>query len=108
VAEGVARGRLHDPATGPRVGERAARLVAAERFRVEHILSGSLPAPVDYLQHEDEWVVLLTGTARLEVEGETIELTPGDWLFLPAGTAHRLLETAAGASWLAVYDRRRA
>jgi cupin 2 domain-containing protein len=100
----VRRGRLRGPGTGPRTGERVEPLVELDGLRVEHISSGELAGPVDYRQDEDEWVVLLAGAATLELRGERLELTPGDWLFLPAGVPHRLLATAAGSSWLAVYS----
>ena len=102
---GVRRGRLLDAAEGPRVGERLVELAAAGPLLVEQILSGDLEAPVDYEQATDEWVVLLAGAAVLEVGGEALELGPGDWLFLPAGTPHRLVRTEAGSSWLAVHRR---
>jgi cupin 2 domain-containing protein len=71
--------------------------------RIEHILSGALPAPVRYRQDEDEWVVLLAGRARLRVLHVVHELAAGDWIFLPAGIEHELLDTAPGSAWLAVY-----
>lgn len=107
VAEGVQHGRLRDPSTGPASGEHVAQLIASGGLVVEHILSGQLEAPVDYRQEEDEWVVLLTGSARLEADGESFDLGPGDWLFLPAGAPHRLVETTPGTSWLAVLHHAR-
>jgi len=47
--------------------------------------------------------VLLAGSARLRVRDRAYELDAGDWLFLPAGLEHELLETAPGSAWLAVY-----
>lgn len=70
---------------------------------VEQILSGDLAEPVDYDQDHDEWVVLLRGTAELDVDGETMTLAPGDWVLIPRRKPHRLLETSRGASWLAVH-----
>jgi cupin 2 domain-containing protein len=105
VAEEVQRGRLRDPSTGPATGEHVEQLAASEGLVVEHILSGTVETPVDYWQVEDEWVVLLTGSATLEVDGESLDLGPGDWLFLPARAPHRLVETTPGTSWLAVHRR---
>ena len=101
MAERLVRGTLA-PGGGPPTGEEVQRLVSARGVVVEEILSGRLEAPVDYLQDEDEWVVLLAGRASLAVGGETIELGPGDWLYLPSGLPHTLLETARGSRWLAV------
>ena len=69
---------------------------------VEQILSGELAEPVSFLQDHDEWVVLLAGRAKLVVDGSEVELEPGDWLLLPAGCPHTLLETQPGTSWLAL------
>ena len=104
-SHGVVRGRLAGPAGAPASGEVVRRLVAVRNLVVEEILSGALPAPVEYVQEQDEWVALLAGRARLEVEGEAHELGPGDWLLLPAGVPHTLLETEPGTAWLAVHLR---
>ena len=70
---------------------------------VEQILSGRTERGQAYVQDQDEWVVLLAGAAVLEVEGEPVALAAGDWLFLPSGVAHIVLETEPGSSWLAVH-----
>jgi cupin 2 domain-containing protein len=74
---------------------------------VSHILSGLVDNPVDYLQDEDEWALVVEGSALLEVGGETLEMGPGDWVWLPAGTPHRLVRTAPGTSWVAAHVRPR-
>jgi len=102
VGDGFLRGRLGDAAGAPATGELVERLASFGAVRVEQIRSGTLAAPVDYEQADDEWVVLLAGAATLVVAGETVELAAGDWLFLPAGLPHRLVATEPGSSWLAV------
>jgi cupin 2 domain-containing protein len=96
------RGRLHPPEAAPAVGEDNHRLAVLGHVVVDQILSGRLESPVRYQQDEDEWVAVLHGQARLDVEGEALVLGPGDWLLLPAGTPHRLVETEPGTSWLTV------
>jgi len=96
------RGRLDPPDRAPAAGETVRALARVGAVRVEQILSGHLAAPVDYLQDADEWVVVLAGRAALDVAGERVDLTAGDWVHLPAGTPHRLLETQPGTSWLTV------
>ena len=103
MSGGWLRGRLGEPAEAPATGERVDRLVAAGDVVIEQIRSGALEAPVDYREEQDELVVLLAGRAGLVVDGEPVELAPGDWLFLPAGLRHRLVETEPGTNWLAVY-----
>ena len=70
---------------------------------VEQILSGLHVEPEDYLQDHDEWVTLLAGAAVLEVGGEPVELTAGDWVLLPGGVPHRLVSVEPGSNWLAVH-----
>jgi len=69
---------------------------------IEHILSGELEAPVDFVEDDDEWFVVLAGGAVLHVGGEARELRPNDWMFLRRGTPHRLSSTQPGTSWLTV------
>jgi cupin 2 domain-containing protein len=103
VPDPFLRGRLGDPGSAPSSGERAELLLERPGIAIEHILTGRLAGPVDYRQPAAEWVVLLAGSARLEVGGEAVELTAGDWIFLPAGIEHRLEDAAPGSSWLAVH-----
>jgi mannose-6-phosphate isomerase-like protein (cupin superfamily) len=98
----VMRGRLHSPDDAPARGEDTHRLSELGPVVVDQILSGRLDGPVDYRQDTDEWVVVLDGGATLDVEGERMHLTAGDWVLLPAHTPHRLVETEAGTSWLTV------
>jgi cupin 2 domain-containing protein len=100
----LVRGRLAAASDAPAVGERNEILARIGNAVVEQILSGSLPSPVTYDQGHDEWVVLLAGSAVLEVDGQRIEMSGGDWLLLPAHVPHRLIETRPETSWLAVHD----
>jgi cupin 2 domain-containing protein len=99
-------GRLDDGTHAPAEGETATVLARAHGFTVEQILSGRPAAPQAYVQDHDEWVVVLAGGATLEVDGVEHELTVGDWWLLPAGTAHTLVRTEPGTSWLAVRSAR--
>lgn len=100
------RGRLLDPSAAPATGERVETLVRVRNLAVEQILSGALEAPVDYRQEHDEWVAVLAGSAVLVVDGERMELGPGDWVLLEGGTPHRLERTDPGTSWLTVHLHR--
>jgi cupin 2 domain-containing protein len=92
-----------DPDAAPETGERAEELARFGGVRVEQILSGRLPGPIDYVQEHDEWVVVLSGRAEVEVGDETIELFAGDWVVLPANVTHRVMKTSPGTNWLAVH-----
>jgi mannose-6-phosphate isomerase-like protein (cupin superfamily) len=97
----VRLGRL-DP-TAPLAGERFVDLVTICGSRVEHIVSSESPDPVEQVQEWDEWVLVLSGAAQLEIEGRRHDVSAGDWLVLPAGTPHRVLHTRAGTQWIAVH-----
>jgi cupin 2 domain-containing protein len=103
VTDGFRRGRLRDPGEAPAVGEHVERVQAFGHVEIRQILSGRLEQPTDFLQAEDEWVVVLAGRGRLEIEGRYVELEAGEWVYLPAGLPHRLVETEPGTSWLAFH-----
>ncbi|CAN5448869.1 hypothetical protein BH23ACT9_BH23ACT9_20450 [soil metagenome] len=99
------RGRLRSAGEAPEEGESSADLARVGSARIVEILSSATPDRTPYDQAEDEWVVVLEGRAELEVDGEHVDLEAGDWLLLPARTAHRVLSTAPGTRWLAVHGR---
>lgn len=81
--------------------------------RIERIVSYGHATPVDqpYRQAHDEWVLVLTGHAQLNVEGRSYELRPGDHLLIPANAEHRVTLTDPNEPtvWLAVhFDEREA
>ncbi len=86
-------------------GEFFEELCRQGRVRIERILSSASPDPLLYDQEQDEWVLLLEGQAVLELGGKGITLNPGDYLFIPAHTPHRVLETrpAPHCLWLAIH-----
>jgi cupin 2 domain-containing protein len=63
--------------------------------------------PVDhpYRQDHDEWVVVLTGRATIDVAGHETALRPGDHLFIAAGVEHRVTFTDPDQPtvWLAIH-----
>ena len=97
------RGTLSDPSDGPAQGEHFEAIVAMGNVVVEHIVSGHSSTPASFLQTHDEWVVVLSGAALLDVDGERCRLGPRDWVLLPAGIPHTVLETTEGTTWLAVH-----
>jgi cupin 2 domain-containing protein len=82
-------------------------LAESKHVRIERIVSHGQASPAGfwYDQGEDEWVVLLEGRARLEFEGESLDLGPGDWVSIAAHRKHRVAwTTPAGPTiWLAVF-----
>jgi len=84
-------------------------LLSRPGIRLERILSKghTTPEGIWYDQPEDEWVLLLKGRARLEIEGQT-ELVPmaaGEYLWLPAHCRHRVVWTDPDepSIWLALH-----
>jgi len=84
-------------------------ILSRGNVRIERIVSQGHRSPEGfwYDQHWDEWVLLLRGRAGLEIQGQpaVIELGPGDHLFIPAHTRHRVAWTDSGqrSVWLAVH-----
>lgn len=78
-------------------------------LRIERIVSTGQASPAGfwYDQPDDEWVVLLSGSAGLRCADETEvrELRPGDWLLIPAHVRHRVewTDPTAPTVWLAVH-----
>lgn len=84
-------------------------LVDVPGLRIERIVSHGQNSPPGfwYEQDEDEWVIVLRGSAALQVEGQDalIVLEPGDHYWIPAGLRHRVESTAPDGPtiWLAVH-----
>ncbi len=97
------RGSLEPSSAAPARGERFVTLAELGGASVEQILSGELVEQPSFEQAHDEWVLVVEGRARLLVTGEELELRAGEWLHLPAGCPHTVLETEPGTSWLAVH-----
>ncbi len=76
-------------------------------IRIERIVSRGHASPSDfwYDQEEHEWVLLLQGAARVQFEDRTIELSPGDYVDIPAHQRHRVAWTTPDevTIWLAVF-----
>jgi hypothetical protein len=98
----VTAGRLLEPSMAPHRGERIVEIARIRNLVIEQILSGHVE-PSDYLLVHDEWVVVLSGGATLDVDGDVRELATRDWVLIRAGTPHRLLTAQPGTTWLAAH-----
>ena len=96
-------GNLFADASAPLADERFDVLLAHRNLVVERIVSAAAMTAKSFVQAQDEWVVLLRGSAVLEVAGERLDLVAGDYCFLPAGTEHTVRSASEGALWLAVH-----
>jgi cupin 2 domain-containing protein len=97
----VARGRLTDRV--PSRGEDFHNLAQVGGARIEHIVSSATADPAEQVQAWDEWVLVMSGGARLELSGALIDLGPMEWVLIPAGTVHRVVAAANGTQWITVH-----
>lgn len=82
-------------------------LLEAPDLRIERIVSCGQASPEDfwYDQDQHEWVIVLRGAARLQLESETFEMMAGDFVNIPAHKRHRVEWTDPEqlTIWLAVF-----
>lgn len=84
-------------------------LLSGTAFRVERIVSRGHASPAGfwYDQPEHEWVLLVSGAARVRFDGdaEPVEMKPGDCMHIPARQRHRVEWTAPGVDtvWLVIH-----
>ncbi|MGV7029520.1 cupin domain-containing protein [Methylobacterium symbioticum] len=95
------------PPAGPE--EVFTRLLAATGLVVERIVSTGQASPPGFFydQPQDEWVLVLSGTAELRFADEAAprRLGPGDHLLIPARRRHRVERTDRDPPtiWLALH-----
>jgi len=94
----------------PKAAEQFDTLLARPGMRVERIVSTGQASPTGfwYDQPQQEWVVLLTGSAGLafaDTPDQTLVLRPGDAVTIAAHRRHRVEWTAPGETtvWLAIH-----
>ncbi len=84
-------------------------LIQSKNVKIERIISSGQTSPEDfwYDQENDEFVVILSGEARISIEYESTErhLYPGDFIHIPAHVRHRVTYTDPKGEtvWLAVH-----
>ena len=92
--------------TSAQSGEEFLTLFANPNTKIERIVSHAHPSPAGfwYDQDEDEWLVVLRGSATLEFAGgEQVELKAGDYLTIDRHVQHRVARTSDETVWLAVH-----
>ena len=83
-------------------------IVSSENVRIERIISKGHASPASgwYDQDENEWVIVLKGEAKIEIENQaTVHLMSGSYLNIPAHTRHKVSWTDPDTEtlWLAIY-----
>ena len=99
----LSSGNLYENATPPAQGECFEPLLQHKHLVIERIISSATITPSEFLQEQDEWVLLVQGTAVIDIDGTAKSLKAGDYVFLPAKTPHTVKQVSAGALWLAVH-----
>lgn len=91
-------------------GEACETLSQSGAVRIERIISRghSTPEGEWYDQDQDEWVMVVSGNAALQFEGEStlLHMSAGDYLIIPAHCRHRVAFTdpVLDTVWLAVHS----
>ena len=93
-------------------------IVKSDNVRIERIISNGQTSPDTgwYEQDQNEWVIVAKGRAQLTFSNDAftsddsenqkvIELNPGDYINIPAGTKHKVsyTDTSQPTIWLAVF-----
>jgi cupin 2 domain-containing protein len=109
VAPTVRHSRLLQDLPTALDAEQVDELLQRPNLRIERIVStGQASAKTFwYDQAEHEWVIVLSGRAKLRYEHEyaEVELGPGDAAFIPAHTRHQVAWTTPDEPtvWLAFF-----
>ncbi len=102
-------GHIFSGLSRPSAAEVFEPLLDGPGFRLERIISTGQRTPADewLVQEWDEWVLLLSGAAKLLIEGEAAprDLQAGDWINIPAAVRHRVEWTCKDPPtvWLALH-----
>ncbi len=83
-------------------------IISGDNIRIERIISYGHTSPASgwYDQNENEWVILLKGEAKIEIENEElIHLLGGSYLNIPSHTKHKVVWTKPDMEtiWLAIH-----
>jgi len=89
--------------TIPKDGEDFTTLLEHKNIKINRIVSSADVKPLEYVQDEDEWIILLEGEAILFIENKEKILRKGDTLFIPAKVPHKVLKTSDGTLWLTIH-----
>jgi len=87
----------------PQTNENFTTLLEHKNIKINRVVSSDNVEPIEYIQEEDEWLVLLEGEATLLVKNEEKILSKGHTLFIPVKVPHTVLKTKAGTIWLTVH-----
>ncbi|WP_294915049.1 cupin domain-containing protein [Sulfuricurvum sp. PD_MW2] len=95
---------LHQTPSPDQNSEHFTTILDNGSLRIEAIRSWLKTPGELYNQEQDEWVVLIEGEAKLEVENQILNLQRGDYLFIPKHTPHRVHSTSKDALWIGIFS----
>ncbi len=82
-------------------------LLKKPNIMIERIVSCGQVTEKDkwYDQRKEEWVILLSGNAKIEFLEEEISMEAGDYIYIPAHCKHRVTYTSTHPAciWLAIH-----
>ena len=94
---------IYHDSTPPKEGERFEILLEKKNVRILRILSSFKIDQKVMCQEEDEWFIMIEGSAIIMIEDERRDLISGDYCFIEAKKAHQILSVREGSIWLAVH-----
>ncbi|MGK7920283.1 MAG: cupin [Trichodesmium sp.] len=80
-------------------------LLSHKNVKINKIISPPNFCSEELIQDEDEWVILLQGSAILEIQGTRTKLVKDSHIFIPGKTPHKIISTDSNLEtiWLAIH-----
>ena len=87
----------------PKKGEVFTPLFEHKNIKINRIVSSREVEDKEYIQDEDEWLVLVKGEAILLLDKKEKKLLKGETLFIPAKVPHQVLYTKQNTLWITIH-----
>jgi len=87
----------------PNSGETFTTLLEHKNIKINRIVSSADIEPIEYIQEDDEWLLLIEGEATLLIADKEKVLTKGETLFIPAKIPHTVLKISNHTVWITVH-----
>ncbi len=94
---------IYHDSTPPSEGERFETLFKSKNVEIIRIVSSSTIDQEVMCQEEDEWFIMIEGSATIMMGDMKRELVKGDYCFIEAKQVHQVLRVEEGSVWLAVH-----
>ena len=87
----------------PKNGENFTTLLNHKNVKIVRIISSNKLDIVEYIQDEDEWILILEGSATIIMNNQKYNLIQGEILFISSKTKHTIKNVENGTIWLAIH-----